>query len=314
MNVLSLFDGISTGRLALEMAGIKVNEYFASEIEEAPMNISAANWPGEITYMGDVRDVRARKLPRIDLLIGGSPCQGFSRAGQHLNFDDPHSALFFEFARVLAELRGRNKALLFLLENVVMKKEWEDVITETLGVKPIHINSRLVSAQNRPRVYWTNIPGADVPEDRGVRLLDVIDRDVDTSEFLERDGLLFDPEIPRAAADLIIVVEGEVRVKQATRVGYIVAEEGDGINLTFPTSKTRRGRVVKGKSNTLDCNCEGCVYHDGVIRKFTMTELERLQTLPDGYTAHGATEAERAKAIGNGWTAEVIAGIFQNLK
>lgn len=314
MNVLSLFDGISTGRLALEMAGVKVDKYLASEIEAAPINISVTNWPGEITYLGDVRGVRAKKLPQIDLLIGGSPCQGFSRAGQHLNFDDPRSALFFEFARVLAELRGRNRQVLFLLENVVMKKEWEAVITETLGVKPLHINSRLVSAQNRPRVYWTNIPGADVPEDRGVRLLDVIDRDVDTSEFLERDGLLFDPDIPRAAADLISVVEGEVRVKQATRAGYIVAEEGDGINLAFPTSKTRRGRVVKGKSNTLDCNCEGCVYHDSVIRKFTLTELERLQTLPDGYTAHGATEAERAKAIGNGWTAEVIAGIFQNLK
>ena len=314
MNVLSLFDGISTGRLALEMASIKVNEYFASEIEEAPMNISAANWPGEITYLGDVLSVKAKKLPRIDLLIGGSPCQGFSRAGKHLNFDDHRSALFFEFARVLEELRGRNQEVLFLLENVVMKKEWEAVITETLGVKPLYINSRLVSAQNRPRVYWTNIPGSAVPENRGIRLLDVIDRDVDTSDFLERDGLLFDPDIPRAAADLISVVEGEVRVKQATKAGYIVAEEGDGINLAFPTSKTRRGRVVKGKSNTLGCNCEGCVYHDGVIRKFTMTELERLQTFPDGYTEHKATEAERTKAIGNGWTAEVIAGIFQNLK
>ncbi|OUQ78763.1 DNA cytosine methyltransferase [Flavonifractor sp. An100] len=312
MNVLSLFDGISTGRLALEMAGIKVDEYMASEIEAAPMNISKTNWPGEITYLGDVRNVRTRKLPHIDLLIGGSPCQGFSRAGQHLNFDDPRSALFFEFARILDELR--KGGVMFLLENVVMKKEWEDVITKTLGVQPIHINSRLVSAQNRPRTYWTNIPGAGVPEDRGIRLLDVIDRDVDRSEFVERDGLLFDPAIPKAAADLISVVEGEVRVKQATRMGYIVAKEGDGINLAFPTSKTRRGRVVKGKSNTLACDCEGCVYHDGVIRKFTMTELERLQTLPEGYTAHGATEAERAKAIGNGWTAEVIAEIFRHMK
>lgn len=315
MNVLSLFDGISTGRLALEMAGVKVDKYLASEVEAAPMNISTSNWPGGITYLGDVRKVRARDLPPIDLLIGGSPCQGLSRAGQHLNFDDPRSALFFEFNRVLAELRGKNRAVLFLLENVAMKKEWEAVITETLGVQPIHINSKLVSAQNRPRTYWTNIPGVGQPEDRGIRLLDVIDRDVDTSGFWERDGLLFGPDISKAAAGLVSVVGGEVRVKQATRAGYIVAEEGDGINLAFPTSKTRRGRVVKGKSNTLACDCEGCVYHDGVIRKYTLTELERLQTLPDGYTERGgATRAERVKAIGNGWTAAVIAEIFSKIR
>lgn len=314
MNVLSLFDGISTGRLALEMAGIKVDKYLASEVETAPMNISASNWPGAITYLGDVRKVRGRDLPPIDLLIGGSPCQGFSRAGQHLNFDDPRSALFFEFARVLAELRGKNREVLFMLENVAMKKEWEAVITETLGVKPVHINSKLVSAQNRPRTYWTNIPGVEPPEDRGIRLLDVIDRDVDTSEFWERDGILFDPDIPKAAAGLVSVEGGEVRVKQATRAGYIVAEEGDGVNLAFPTSKTRRGRVVKGKSNTLACDCEGCVYHDGVIRKYTLAELERLQTLPEGYTERGAaTRAERVKAIGNGWTASVITGIFRKI-
>ena len=143
----------------------------------------------------------------------------------------------------------------------------------------------------------------------------VMDRDGDTTEFWERDGLLFDPDISKAAAGLVSVVGGEVRVKQATRAGYIVAEEGDGINLAFPTSKTRRGRVVKGKSNTLACDCEGCVYHDGVIRKYTMTELERLQTLPDGYTARGAaTRAERVKAIGNGWTAAVIAEIFSKIR
>lgn len=312
MNVLSLFDGISTGRLALEMAGIQVDTYLASEIEAAPMNIATSNWPGEITHLGDVRGVRTKNLPHIDLLIGGSPCQGFSRAGQHLNFDDPRSALFFEFARILAELR--KGGVMFLLENVGMKKEWEAVITETLGVQPIHINSKLVSAQNRPRVYWTNIPGASIPEDKGIRLLDVIDRDVDTSGFMEQDGLLFDPSISKAARDLVSVVGGEVRVRQATRAGYIVAEEGDGISLAFPTSKTRRGRVVKGKSNTLACDCEGCVYHDGIIRRYTLTELERLQTLPDGYTEDGATKAERIKAIGNGWTAEVVAGIFRNLK
>lgn len=286
MNVLSLFDGISTGRLALEMAGIPVDAYLASEVETAPMAMSAARWP-EIIQLGDVRGVKAENLPRIDLVIAGSPCQGFSRAGGHLNFKDPRSALFFEFVRVLGEVRAINPAVYFLLENVDMKKEWENIISETLGVEPVHINSKLVSPQNRPRTYWTNIPGVEAPEDRGVRLLDVIDRNIDTAGFTERDGLLFDPSLSPAAMGLISVVSGQVRVKQATRVGYIVAENGDGINLAFPTSTTRRGRVVKEKSNTLDCSCEGCVYHDGVIRRFTITELERLQTLPDGYTSGG---------------------------
>lgn len=104
-----------------------------------------------------------------------------------------------------------------------------------------------------------------------------------------------------------------VLIRQATKAGYIAAEDGDGVNLSFPTSTTRRGRVIKGKSNALDCSCEACVYHDGIIRRFTITEKERLQTLPDGYTA-GATLAERDRAIGNGWTAEMIAWIFSFLK
>ena len=313
MNVLSLFDGISTGRLALEMAGIKVDRYLASEVEAAPMAISAANWP-EIVQLGDVRKIMARDLPHIDLVIGGSPCQGFSRAGRHLNFDDPRSALFFQFVRLLAVVRMENPGAMFLLENVAMKKEWENVITDMLGVKPVHINSKLVSAQNRPRTYWTNIPGVEPPPDRGIVLADVIERDVDTTGFLERDGLLFDPCLSAAAVDLVNVVDGQVRVRQATRTGYIVAEDGDGVNLAFPTSRTRRGRVVRQKAGTLDCACEGCVFHDGIIRKFTVTELERLQTLPDGYTDQaGASRTERIKAIGNGWTAEIISWIFGHL-
>ena len=183
MNVLSLFDGISTGRLALAMAGIRVDRYFSSEVETAPMTVSARNW-NDVEQVGDVRGVKAADLPRIDLVIGGSPCQGFSRAGRHLNFDDPRSALFFEYARVLEEVKAINPAAWFLLENVAMKKEWEAVITETLGVAPIHINSAKVSAQNRPRVYWTNIPGVTQPPDRNIKLADVIDRSVDTAKYV----------------------------------------------------------------------------------------------------------------------------------
>lgn len=314
IKVLSLFDGISTGRLALEMAGLPVDTYFASEVDPAPMAISARNWP-DVIQLGDVRDLRGKDLLPVDLVIGGSPCQGFSRAGRHLNFDDPRSALFFEFARIVAEIRSKNPAVMFLLENVAMKTEWEGVITETMGVPPISINSRLVAPQNRPRTYWTNIPGVEPPADRGVALLDVIERDVDTSGFVAQDGLLFDPSIPEQARKLVTVVDGQVRVRQATKAGYIVAENGDGVNLSFPTSTTRRGRVVKGKANTLDRACEASVYHDGIIRRFSVVELERLQTLPDGYTAAvGVSETDRKNAIGNGWTAAVIADIFAHMR
>jgi len=183
VNVLSLFDGISTGRLALDMAGIKVDHYFSSEVEPAPMAVSAKNWL-DVEQVGDVRAVKAKDLPRIDLVIGGSPCQGFSRAGRHLNFNDPRSALFFEYARVLEEVLAINPSARFLLENVAMKKEWEAVITETLGTTPIHINSARVSAQNRPRVYWTNIPGVTQPPERNIKLADVIDRSVDTAGYV----------------------------------------------------------------------------------------------------------------------------------
>lgn len=188
MNVLSLFDGISTGRLALSMAGIQVDRYFSSEIEKAPMEISARNWT-DIEQLGDIRGIKAKALPKIDLVIGGSPCQGFSRNGRHLNFDDPRSALFFEYVRVLAEVKAKNPAAKFLLENVAMKKEWEAAITEALGVDPLHLNSSLVSAQNRPRTYWTNIPGVEAPPDRNIKLADVIDRSVDTTKYVAGGGV-----------------------------------------------------------------------------------------------------------------------------
>lgn len=156
MRVLSLFDGIATGRLALEMAGVPVDLYIASEIDKDAKAVARANWP-DMIHIGPVESVTASDLPKIDLVIGGSPCQGFSRAGAGLNFDDPRSRLFFDYVRVLNEVREKNPDVKFLLENVIMKREWEDVITEKLGVQPVHINSRAHSAQNRPRAYWSNI-------------------------------------------------------------------------------------------------------------------------------------------------------------
>ena len=177
MNVLSLFDGMSCGQIALEKVGFQVDKYFASEVDKPAIKVAKANYPDTV-HLGDVRDVKADDLPQIDLLIGGSPCQGFSFAGKQLNFDDPRSKLFWEYVRLLRELQPKY----FLLENVKMKQESMDVITEALGVEPIFINSNLVSAQNRQRYYWTNIPMDKLPDDKGIMLKDILE-----DGFVDRD-------------------------------------------------------------------------------------------------------------------------------
>lgn len=188
MNVLSLFDGMSCGQIALCELGIKLDRYYASEINKHAIKQTQLNFPDTI-QLGDVRGVHAKDLPKIDLLIGGSPCQGFSFAGKQLNFNDPRSVLFFEFVRILNECREINPDVKFLLENVRMKREYEQVISDTLGIKPVMINSSLVSAQNRVRLYWSNIRTApdglfeirtDIPqpEDLGLFLRDILEDDV----------------------------------------------------------------------------------------------------------------------------------------
>lgn len=306
MNVLSLFDGISCGQLALERAGVKVDNYFASEIDENAINITMKNHPNTI-QLGNVTNWREWDLPTIDLVIGGSPCQGFSRQGTQLNFEHPQSKLFFEFVDVLNHVKPKY----FLLENVFMKTEWRKVINDYLGLPFIELNSKLLSAQNRPRLYWTSIP-FDLPTDAGIVLKDILD-EVSTKGFIEHEGLLFDPSISEQSRNLVEVINGEVRVSQTVKQGYIVAEDGDGINLSFPTSKSRRGRVIKQKSSTLDTACNLCVLHNGTVRRYTIEEMEKLQTLPPGYT-EGLLPKNRMKAIGNGWTVDIIAHIFSSLK
>lgn len=194
MTVLSLFDGMSCGQIALRELGIKVDRYYASEINKHAIKQTQLNFPDTI-QLGDVRNVHAKDLPKIDLLIGGSPCQGFSFAGKQLNFNDPRSALFFEFVRILNECCEINPDLLFMLENVRMKREYEQVISDTLGIKPVMINSALVSAQNRVRLYWSNIRTApdglfeiktDIPQpkDRGLFLHDILEVEVDKKYYV----------------------------------------------------------------------------------------------------------------------------------
>lgn len=301
MRVLSLFDGIACGYEALQRAGIPIDVYYASEIDKYAIQIAQKNHP-DIIQLGDVCNIRGEDFKDIDLIIGGSPCQGFSIAGKMLNFNDPRSKLFFEFVRLVKEIKPKY----FLLENVKMKKERIDIISSELWVKPIEINSGLVSAQNRRRLYRTNIPGVSLPKDRGIKLKDILQHEVD-------EKYCYSPIEWKNIADKLLSIEsGEVRIKQATKKGYIVAEEGDGISFSFPYSTTRRGRVTKGKANTLTCNWDSSVY-SGVIRKLTPVECERLQTLPDNYTAW-VSDSQRYKALGNWRTVDVIAHIFSFIK
>ena len=202
LTVLSLFDGMSCGAIALRETGIKVKQYFASEIDKAAIRQTQHNFP-ETIQLGHVAGVNVSELPHIDLLIGGSPCQGFSFAGKQLNFNDPRSVLFFEYVRILREIQKYNPDVKFLLENVRMLSEYENIISSHLGIFPVAINSALVSAQNRYRLYWTNIRIKSVrdlfgstlhtdipqPEDRGIYLRDILDSDVDSRFYLKSDEI-----------------------------------------------------------------------------------------------------------------------------
>ena len=307
MNVLSLFDGMSCGQVALERAGIKVNKYYASEIENDSIVIAKKNYPNTI-HLGDVTKIKGGDLDKIDLLIGGSPCQGFSFAGKQLNFIDPRSRLFFEFVRLLHEVKPKY----FLLENVKMKKEYQDVISGYLEVEPIEINSALVSAQTRKRLYWTNIPNITQPEDKGIMLVDVID-----DGLVDRDKAycLLESYSRKYATDsgwreYIKKAMGQLIVKEATVKGFTTIMENQGVDLTFLQSKTRRGRKMEFKSNCLTyTKFDYCWFNGDDVRLLSPAECERLQTLPDNYT-EGVSDKKRYSMLGNGWTVDVIAHIF----
>ena len=233
----------------------------------------------------------------IDLLLGGSPCQGFSFAGKQLNFFDPRSKLFFDYVKALEILKPKY----FLLENVKMKKEYEDVITQHLGVKPIEINSALVSAQNRKRLYWTNIPGVTQPEDKGIMLKDIVHENVDfkTCLYSRKTGL--GKEIDKSTALCASDFRGLNRNQNQTSVVVELAE------YIVPFDKTLL---------ILDKEIENGKV--GYLRRLTPIECERLQTLPDNYTAIGVIDGkevpisntQRYKTLGNGWTVAVLAHIL----
>src|SRR5690606_30233726 len=280
MNVLSLFDGISCGQVALERTGFKTERYYASEIEKNPIAITQKHYPNTV-QLGDVQQVKGEKLGDVDLLMGGSPCQGFSLIGKQLNFDDPRSKLFFEYVRLLEETKPKY----FLLENVPMKKESQDIITKYLGVEPTVINSALVSAQNRKRLYWTNITGVTQPEDKGILLESILE-----SGNVNRDKSLC---LTRRYA-------GFSGSQSYLRRRYFGKSIGQAV-FENTTAEEQKQFWKQDPYGEFEC--------DGYIRQLTPLECERLQTLPDGYT-EGMPKNARYEAIGNGWTVDVIAHIL----
>lgn len=251
-NVLSLFDGMSCGQIALNKLGIKYDNYYASEIDEPAISVTQHNYPNTI-QMGSITELKSSQLPKIDLLFGGSPCQSFSNAGNGSGFDGK-SGLFYEFVRLLKEC----KPTYFLLENVKMKKEWQDIISEELGVKPIKINSNLVSAQNRERLYWTNIPVFGLPEDKQIYIEDILDTNFDSKYWLKERNtqLLLNKVNIEGAPDICCIDVYNKKFKKDRK----------SPTLTLPHHNSLR------------------LLQDGKFRKLTPNECERLQTVPVDYT------------------------------
>lgn len=258
ITVLSLFDGISCGRVALQRANIPVEKYYASEIDKYAIKVTQKNWPDTI-QLGDVKNVWARNLPKIDLLIGGSPCQDLSIAkNDREGLKGKRSSLFWHYVRLLRTCKPK----WFLLENVAsMPKEAKEIITREMGVEPILINSALVSAQQRKRLYWTNIPNITQPEDKWIVLKDILEnfgskeqilynRYNQTTMYEKSSSLGTNPQCATAKTGQIVVM----RVPEATKKGYAEIMPGECVDLTQMSSKTRRGRAMKEKSNCLMAN------------------------------------------------------------
>lgn len=308
MRVLSLFDGIACWYEALLRAGIKIDAYYASEIDKYAIQVALKNHP-DIIELGDVNDFGNRPI-EPDMIIGGSPCQWFSVAGKMLNFEDPRSKLFFKFVQAVKWFKPKY----FLLENVKMKKEWVDIISEQLWVEPIEINSSLVSAQNRKRLYRTNIPWITQPEDRGILLKDILEDNVDEKYYFSKERW---DRIINWKYDILKRTE-DVNGKCATLVTNWWGNHEKKIFMPCWTQYSGSDNFWNSfgsqKAYTLRASCPNGVIEDvGIVRKLTPIECERLQTLTDNYT-DWVSDSQRYKMLGNGWTVDVVSHIFKHLK
>lgn len=283
INVLSLFDGMSCGQIALERAGIKVKNYYASEIKKSAIKVTQSNYPNTI-QLGDVTKLNIHDLPEIDLLIGGSPCQDFSPLKVNgLGLQGDKSKLFYEYLRIKQELNPKH----FLLENVKMKKESEEALNNYLGVSGLHINSKLVSYQNRPRIYWTNIPGACVPLDKGISFQDYKETDI---EVCKQYALNKTPSRERMWSN------------------------GQGRNNIGACANVTHSEKVYCLTRKQDRTPNsGLVAFEDWCRYLTRGELEQAQTVPLGYT-NSVSINQAQDLLGDGWTVDVIAHLFSGLK
>lgn len=316
MKILSLFDGISCARVALERAGIPVEAYYASEIDKYSIEVSKKNWPA-IVQVAPVQELDTRPFTDIDLLIGGSPCQDLSIAKKDREgLAGSRSNLFWEFVRIRDEVKPK----WWILENVAsMPKEARAVITEALGVEPIMIDAALVSAQRRKRLFWTNIPGVTLPEDQGILLKDILENVPVPPEGLEvkdksktlRLGGRGSGVGDKHEWDSVYQYckDGTLKVREATKAGFAIAKEGDAVDLSFPNSSTPRGRVGNKAKNLMTSGTAIHAFQAGQLRRLTPLECERLQSLPDNYT-EGVSNTRRYKALGDAFNVEVIKHIL----
>lgn len=372
MNVLSLFDGMGCGWIALRELGIKIDRGYSSEVDKYAIAQVKLNFP-EVIHLGSVTDIDVSKLEHIDLLIGGSPCQSFSFAGKRIGMStkgneeiytlekymelkengfqfEGQSYLFWEYMRILTDIRKYNPDVLFLLENVEMEKRWERVLSEAIGLRGVRINSALVSAQNRRRIYWTNIrvgheglfgyPYSDIPQpaDRGVLLKDILEKEVCGKYFLSRKMVDWmnihkgkrNVEIKqiRKKYEVGEVSEQRKNIQQLeprtdSKTNCLTTVQKDNLIVIPGTVRTFGGEyfreIKSGKSCALlararnDGSSQPCVRIGTQIRRLTPTECARLQTVPEWYIWN-CSDTQQYKMLGNGWTVEVIKHILSFIK
>ena len=368
MNVVSLFNGMNTGRQALENVGIKVDKYYSSEIKPYAIQLTQHHFPDTI-QVGDVTKWKEWEIDwkSIDLILSGSPCQDLSAAGKRAGINGSRSSLFFVFVEILNHIKSLNPKVLFLQENVGSASKLDvGIMSRALGVYPVRINSSLVTAQLRDRYYWSNIRTKETmfdlvtdipqPKDRKIMFKDIITggrvERVKALALLESESkAVTNQESIKKRAEkefinmiyidtdkhtclntgsgkngsqksmkhrnettgmitLIYEHNNELRVKTNTIQGFDIVTENDCIDLSFPTSTTRRARVTKGKSPCLmQSNNNLYSYKDGIVRTVNQTEMERLQGFPDGYTSI-LTKAKAGSLLGDGWTLPIIEHIF----
>ena len=346
MNVLSLFDGMSCGRITLSELGIPVKKYYASEVDKFAIKATMQNFPDTI-QLGDVRELEVSRLDKIDLIIGGSPCTNLSMSGKRKGLStkegmevldlktylelkengfefEGQSYLFWEYIRIYHELIERGDNPKFFLENVEMGKKWESVFNETIGRKGIHINSALVSAQNRRRIYWTDIyDDIPQPEDRGILLRDILEEEVDEKYFLSDKMIECLKGRVKVDNDPICVA---MRGRESACLTLKRTEYGKQIRKEYEAGivKEQRKNIQQlepredGKTNCLTTvQKDNLVLVDNGnfrIRRLTPTECARLQTVPEWYIWDGISDTQRYKMLGNGWNIETIKHIFKYLE